>query len=229
MKKREFCIILGSALLAAEVSGCKESASKKYSSAQELINKGEYSEAVKKLREITSYEDSSQLLLYASANAAAVEGSFSEAITTLQSLGDYKDSQNLIVYYSAKQAEAQEDVYDIQYIASLYESIPLFRDSKEQEEAYLSGWYQTAVTDAEAENYAEAYPIFDNLGSYNDSDKMIDYYEARRLEAEGDYISMLKAKRVYDTMPQVVDCADRSSKILETLQTVYKDAQSKMK
>ena len=40
---------------------------------------------------------------------------------------------------------------------------------------------------------------------------------------------MLKAKRVYDTMPQVVDCADRSSKILETLQTVYKDAQSKMK
>ena len=58
---------------------------------------------------------------------------------------------------------------------------------------------------------------------------MIDYYEARRLEAEGDYISMLKAKRVYDTMPQVVDCADRSSKILETLQTVYKDAQSKMK
>lgn len=229
MKKREFCIILGSALLAAGVSGCKESASKKYSSAQELINKGEYSEAVKKLREITSYEDSSQLLLYASANAAAVEGSFSEAITTLQSLGDYKDSQNLIVYYSAKQAEAQEDVYDIQYIASLYESIPLFRDSKEQEEAYLSGWYQTAVTDAEAENYAEAYPIFDNLGSYNYSDKMIDYYEARRLEAEGDYISMLKAKRVYDTMPQVVDCADRSSKILETLQTVYKDAQEKMK
>lgn len=229
MKKREFCIILGSALLAAGVSGCKESASKKYSSAQELINKGEYSEAVKKLREITSYEDSSQLLLYASANAAALEGSFSEAITTLQSLGDYKDSQNLIVYYSAKQAEAQEDVYDIQYIASLYESIPLFRDSKEQEEAYLSGWYQTAVTDAEAENYAEAYPIFDNLGSYNDSDKMIDYYEARRLEAEGDYISMLKAKRVYDTMPQVVDCADRSSKILETLQTVYKDAQEKMK
>lgn len=120
-------------------------------------------------------------------------------------------------------------MYDIQYIASLYESIPLFRDSKEQEEAYLSSWYQTAVTDAEAENYAEAYPIFDNLGSYNDSDKMIDYYEARRLEAEGDYISMLKAKRVYDTMPQVVDCADRSSKILETLQTVYKDAQSKMK
>ena len=52
MKKREFCIILGSALLAAGVSGCKESASKKYSSAQELINKGEYSEAVKKLREI---------------------------------------------------------------------------------------------------------------------------------------------------------------------------------
>ena len=229
MKKREFCIILGSAVVAAGISGCKESASKKYSSAQELINKGEYSEAVKKLREITSYEDSSQLLLYASANAAAVEGSFSEAITTLQSLGDYKDSQNLIVYYSAKQAEAQEDVYDIQYIASLYESIPLFRDSKEQEEAYLSSWYQTAVTDAEAENYAEAYPIFDNLGSYNDSDKMIDYYEARRLEAEGDYISMLKAKRVYDTMPQVVDCADRSSKILETLQTVYKDAQSKMK
>lgn len=187
MKKREFCIILGSALLAAGVSGCKESASKKYSSAQELINKGEYGEAVKKLREITSYEDSSQLLLYASANAAAVEGSFSEAITTLQSLGDYKDSQNLIVYYSAKQAEAQEDVYDIQYIASLYESIPLFRDSKEQEEAYLSGWYKTAVTDAEAENYAEAYPIFDNLGSYNDSDKMIDYYEARRLEAEAEY------------------------------------------
>ena len=225
MKKREFCIILGSALLAAGVSGCKESASKKYSSAQELINKGEYSEAVKKLREITSYEDSSQLLLYASANAAAVEGSFSEAITTLQSLGDYKDSQNLIVYYSAKQAEAQEDVYDIQYIASLYESIPLFRDSKEQEEAYLSGWYQTAVTDAEAENYAEAYPIFDNLGSYNDSDKMIDYYEARRLEAEGDYISMLKAKRVYDTMPQVVDCADRSSKILETLQELESEGQ----
>lgn len=229
MKKREFCIILGSAVVAAGISGCKESASKKYSSAQELINKGEYSEAVKKLREITSYEDSSQLLLYASANAAAVEGCFSEAITTLQSLGDYKDSQNLIVYYSAKQAETQEDVYDIQYIVSLYESIPLFRDSKEQEEAYLSGWYQAAVTDAEAENYAEAYPIFDNLGSYNDSDKMIDYYEARRLEAEGDYISMLKAKRVYDTMPQVVDCADRSSKILETLQTAYKDAQSKMK
>lgn len=229
MKKREFCIILGSAIVAAGISGCKESASKKYSSAQDLINKGEYSEAVQKLREITSYEDSSQLLLYASANAAAVEGSFSEAITTLQSLGDYKDSQNLIVYYSAKQAEAQENVYDIQYIASLYESIPLFRDSKEQEEAYLSGWYQTAVTDAEAENYAEAYPIFDNLGSYNDSDKMIDYYEARRLEAEGDYISMHKAKRVYDKMSQVADCADRSSKIFKILHTAYKDAQEKMK
>lgn len=229
MKKREFCVILGSAVMAAGISGCKESASKKYSSAQDLINKGEYSEAVQKLREITSYEDSSQLLLYASANAAAVEGSFSEAIITLQSLGDYKDSQNLIVYYSAKQAEAQEDVYDIQYIASLYESIPLFRDSKEQEEAYLSGWYQTAVTDAEAENYAEAYPIFDNLGSYNDSDKMIDYYEARRLEAEGDYISMHKAKRVYDKMSQVADCADRSSKIFKILHTAYKDAQEKMK
>lgn len=229
MGKRKVHIILGAAMLAAGVSGCKESASKKYSSAQTLINKGKYSEAVKKLREITSYEDSAQLLLYASANAAAAEGSFSEAITTLQTLGDYKDSQNLAVYYIAKQAEEQEDVYDIQYIVSLYESIPLFRDSKEQEEAYLSGWYQTAVADAEEENYAEAYPIFDNLGTYNNSDKMIDYYEARRLEAQGDYISILKAKRAYDKMPQVADCADRSSKILETLQAVYKDAQKKMK
>ena len=229
MGRRKVHIILGAAILAAGLSGCKESASKKYSSAQTLINNGQYSEAVKKLREITSYEDAAQLLLYASANAAAVEGSFSEAITTLQSLGDYKDSQNLAVYYIAKQAEEQEDVYDIQYIVGLYESIPLFRDSKEQEEAYLSGWYQTAVDDAEAENYAEAYPIFDNLGTYNNSDKMIDYYEARRLEAQGDYISMLKAKRVYDKMPQVVDCADRSSKIFETLQAVYKDAQEKMK
>lgn len=50
MKKREFCIILGSAVVAAGISGCKESASKKYSSAQELINKGEYSEAVKKAK-----------------------------------------------------------------------------------------------------------------------------------------------------------------------------------
>jgi len=57
------------------------------------------------LREISSYEDSTQLSLYASANAAAVEGSFSEAITTFQSSGNYKDSQNLIVYYTAKQIE----------------------------------------------------------------------------------------------------------------------------
>lgn len=234
MKKREFCIILGSALLAAGVSGCKESASKKYSSAQELINKGEYSEAVKKLREITSYEDSSQLLLYASANAAAVEGSFSEAITTLQSLGDYKDSQNLIVYYSAKQAEAQEDVYDIQYIASLYESIPLFRDSKEQEEAYLSGWYQTAVTDAEAENYAEAYPIFDNLGSYNDnkaikilkglqdykdSKNLLIYYEALEQSESKQVEDIQKTVEALKSIPQVKD----SNEQLESYQKTWYD------
>ena len=98
MGRRKVHIILGAAILAAGLSGCKESASKKYSSAQTLINNGQYSEAVKKLREITSYEDAAQLLLYASANAAAVEGSFSEAITTLQSLGDYKDSQNLGIW-----------------------------------------------------------------------------------------------------------------------------------
>ena len=32
---------------------------------------------------------------------------------------------------------------------------------------------------------------------------MIDYYEARRLEAEGDYISMLKAKRYADLLQTV--------------------------
>ena len=117
MKRRHINILLSLAMIAAGMCGCKESTTKKYSSAPKLINKGQYSQAVKKLREISSYEDSSQLSLYASANAAAVEGSFSEAITTFQSSGNYKDSQNLIVYYTAKQIEKPWGLIVLQQIS----------------------------------------------------------------------------------------------------------------
>ena len=97
-----------------------------YSLAQELLNSGEYQQAIELFTQLNGYEDSTKYLMYARAIKLAEEdGEYELAINSFVSLTDFRDSSLQVAYYRARQAEAELRHEDAE---ELYRVIPTFRD-----------------------------------------------------------------------------------------------------
>ena len=129
---RRILLILAAVALMCSMSGCGKSQQKIYDEAQKLLADGNYGKAAEQFEKVTSISDAPRYAMYAKALQAAEDGNYSDAFTTLESLGDFADSSMYKSYLEARQAVENGGVQDLLHAKAIYESIPLFRDSKEQ-------------------------------------------------------------------------------------------------
>jgi len=200
------------------LTACQESTSSKYERANKLLTEGKYTEAAAIFDEISTYEDASKMSLYTKAINAAETGDYDTAFTTFASLGEFKDCSMMITYYMGRQIEAS--VYDGARIygnkwfdaIELYESIPLFRDSKDRAENCRKAAYDQAIKSGDEGDTSFAISILKELGTYSDAAKQVTYYQAVALLKKGDYSG---TSRAFGSIPGFRDADDRVTSVLE--------------
>ena len=208
------------------LTACQESDESKYKVAQSLMAKEKYTEAAEKFDELGSYEEASKLSMYCKAAAAGENGDYDTAFSTFSLLGDYKESQLMLVYYNARQLEAngrdnekgpRSDILDA---AQKYDTIALFRDSKERAESCRKTVYVWAEDYAEKENYYFAVNYMKALGDYGNSALMVKYYTSCQLEAYGSY------REAADGFIELGDFKDSQARAENALQKGYEAAEA---
>lgn len=171
-KSRLFCII--ALLLAALLclTGC-EGKESKYKKAQSRIADGKYDEAVKILDELGDYEDSSRLIMYAKAIQAGEAGDFRTTIASFTALEDFRDSKMMVTYYTGREYEANSEKNDkgmnLILAAKTYQTLGLFRDSKERCDDCFERAYNEAAAQAGNGDYAAAIALYNEIPEYKDS------------------------------------------------------------
>ena len=81
---------------------------------------------------IAAFSDNAKYVLYIKAVESAEAGDLEDAIVTFKSLGDYADAAFCSTYYEAERLSQVGGVGNLTEALNLYQSIPLFRDSKEK-------------------------------------------------------------------------------------------------
>ena len=203
------------------LTACEKSDEAKYKDAQSLLGKGQFVEAATAFDELGNYEESSKLSMYCKAAAAGEDGDYDTAFSTFELLGDYKDSSMMITYYSARRMEELGGAVEtggwvsLLQAAATYDTIMLFRDSKERSESCRKNTYDQASALAEEEMYSSAVNMFTALGTYSDSELMSKYYYAARLEQQGLY------REASNAFAEISDFKDSNSHIDSALQKGY--------
>ncbi len=200
------------------LTACQESTSSKYERANKLLTESKYTEAAAIFDEISTYEDASKMSLYTKAINAAETGDYETAFSTFTSLGEFKDCPMMITYYKGRQDETS--VYDGVWIygdkwfdaIEIYESIPLFRDSKERAENCRKAAYDQAIKSGDEGDTSFAISILETLGTYSDAAKQITYYQAIALLNQGDYSG---ASSIFNTIPGFRDADNRVTEVFE--------------
>lgn len=191
--------------------------------------KGQYTEAATKFDELGSYEEASKLSMYCKAAAVGEAGDFETAKNTFTILGDYKESQYMLIYYTAREAEASVYsgymIYGDKWFDAIrgYESIALFRDSKERAEACRKAAYDQAIKSGDDGDHSFAIALLNRLGEYNDSRMQVKYYEAKQLVANGSY---REGANAFSAISTFRDSATLSG---EALEKGYTEAENKEK
>ena len=209
------------------VSGCQENNQSKYENAQLLMGKGKYTEAAKTFDELGSYEDSPKLSLYCKAADAGENGDYQSAISTFTLLNGYSDSNLMISYYHAREfevkANSDEELLFWRYwisAADLYDSLSLFKDSKERAEQCREAAYNQAEKWASSGNYSLAIQVLETLGDYNDCNLLRLYYQAFEYENDGEYLSALEC------FTRLGEYKDSKSQASEVMKRGYSKAES---
>ncbi len=180
--RKKLVLILLLALTVLCLSSCQESNESKYKSAQDLLSKGQYEEAIKKFEELAEFEQAASYLAYCKAIQAGTSGNFKDAVSQFEALADFEESVQYKTYYQtrisedeigAKGAEAWEDKLAV---ATAYESIGEFQDSKERADKLRQEVHDLAVNDATELDYEAAITKLTALGEFGDSKSLIDHY-----------------------------------------------------
>lgn len=180
--RKKLLLILFLALTVLCLSSCRESNESKYKSAQELLSKGQYEDAIKKFEELADFEQASSYLAYCKAIQTGMAGNYRDAVSQFEALADFENSAVFSTYYqarisedeaAAKGAAAWEDKLAI---ASTYESIGTFQDSKDRADKLRQEVYDLAVTEAAELDYESAIAKLSALGEFGDSKLLIDHY-----------------------------------------------------
>ena len=217
MKKTMRWLAFVMALLFAltPVSALQESMDAKYNHAHELLAEGKYEEAIRAFDEISYYSDSSKMAMYARAIATAEGGDYTLAKETFTLLGDYKDCPYMIIYYNGRHYESQASGSNWKFwlsAADNYDTLLLFRDSRERAGNCRLSVYNEAVARADAGQYDQSIVLLDALQDYSDSSILIKYYKAFLLEQQGSYS---EASEAFATLGNYKDSAEQTQAVLK--------------
>lgn len=163
-----------------------ETAEAKYQRAQSLLAENRFAEAAALFDELGGYEDSVRMAMYCKAVAAGEGGDYEIALTSFELLGDYRESALMRVYYAARRDEDIAAADSSKWngwtdAAKGYDSLALFRDSRERAQACREAAYSYAVLCAGDAEYDTAVQVLRELNGYEDSRQLSIYYEAARL------------------------------------------------
>ena len=182
MRFKTILLVITIVGMALGLAGCSESNDSKYKNAQSLLSKEQYKAAAEIFDALGSYEDSSKMAMYCKAAAAGENGDYDAAIKSFETLADYKDCKLMAIYYSARKMQAQETVQSLYEAYSIYDTIPLFRDSMERGESCLKQIYNEGVDSRENKKWSNAISAFETLGVYSDAAEQV--LETKYQEAE---------------------------------------------
>ena len=217
MKKsmRWLAFVLALLFALSPVSALQESMDAKYNHAHELLAEGKYEEAIRAFDEISYYSDSSKMAMYARAIAAAEGGDYTLAKETFTLLGDYKDCPYMIIYYNGRHYESQASGSNWKFwlsAADNYDTLLLFRDSRERAGNCRLSVYNEAVARADAGQYDQSIEILDALHYYSDSSLLIKYYQAFLMEQQGSYS---EASEAFAGLGNYKDSAEQTQAVLK--------------
>lgn len=225
MNLKRICLLLFVFMCLVILSACSGPEST-YKQAQNLLAKGQYTEAAEKFESIGSYEDATTLTMYCKACALCESGSFEAGIQALEKLGDYKDCAMRITYYTARSwddSSVGTTEYEwMQRAIAIYSENPLYLDSTtrisaldERIVAAKKTLYDNAVQAGNNGQYSTAIQIFERLADYSDSKQRYAYYNIRADEAalatSTDETAVFAVAARYAKMGTYLDCVDRAA------------------
>lgn len=177
----------------------------KYNSAIDLMNEGNFSDAISIFESLEDFRDSNEKIsdcytaildaLYANAISLINEGKFEEAISEFEKLNGYKDSADKI-------SDCNTKILDVQYniavslmnegkyreAISAFEQLNGHKDSVEQitecNLKILDQRYEFAISLMNKEQYNSAISTFESLNGHRDSKSKIEECESKIIDAK---------------------------------------------
>ena len=180
--RKNLFLILLLALTVLCLSSCQESNESKYKNAQDLLFKGQYEEAIKKFEELADFEQAASYLTYCKAIQAGLDGNFKDAASAFEELANFEESTHYKAYYQtryneeeavAKGAEAWKEKL---HVATGYEALGVFLDSKDRADRLRQEVYDLAVKHATELDYEAALEKLTALEEFGDSRSLIEHY-----------------------------------------------------
>lgn len=171
---------------------------KNYTSANQLMSEGKYSDAVNVYAELGDYEDSAEKLKaakYAQASQLEKEEKYEEAKVLYAELQNYEDSMAKVSSCTYNIAINALDSGKYDDAKALFESIPDYADSKDKA---LECVYRKGISYVEQKKYAEGIEIFQGLEDYSDS-------KAKILDAKYKYVNEHLSKDDKTTLAYLED------------------------
>lgn len=183
--------------------------SRDYDKAKDLMNSGDYQEAIEIFTDLGDYEDSAEMIKecrYLDAQQMISDGKYDEAIAAFEALGDYKESRDLITKAQYEKGKSLYNAGEYDKAIEIFTALGDYRDSTDMISAAK---YEKAKKLCDEGNFDEAIDLLDELGDYPGSADLIDrcrYEKANDLFAGGEYE---EAKQIYKDLDDYSDSSDR--------------------
>lgn len=199
------CVIIGNIVTKHQQEAARLEA---YNEAIDLMDAGNYNEAISAFEELADYENSRQLIqeaTYRKALSSLERKQYADAIALFESLNGYRDSQEqLQLAKQRKQEENMQRSYDIALKEAAegnyadacltLDSLGSFSDSQQQMERIAGIWYQGFVEEINALEDGVLWfdasglrEIIYATGRHDASQKILDYFGTDPLEGDSLY------------------------------------------
>ena len=168
----------------------------KYNKAEELLNKGQYTEAIEAFTAMNGYGDAESRILQATANQAFDSQNYSEVSSIYTRLPEkYQNhKEDLNALYNEASTLLEQGKYD--NAIAVFNSLGNFTDSAEKIKECK---YQKAFSLKNSGDKENASVIFVDLGDYRDSKSLNRQIQADALYDSGEYD---KALAIYSTLEE---------------------------
>jgi len=182
-----------------------------YVNAAKLLSEGKNTEAATAYEAMGEFKDSAEKAasirknIYDRAVKALEEGKYDESAKLFASQ-DYEDSEEMISYVNAAKLLSEGKNTEA---ASAYEAMGEFRDSAEKAASIRKDIYDRAVKALEEGKYDESAKLFASQ-DYEDSEEMISYVNAAKLESNGKFI---EAAEAFEDMGDFRDSLSRADNL----------------
>lgn len=181
---------------------------KAYSKAEDLLDAGDYEDAIAAFAELGDYKDSAEQILackYAWAEDLADDEDYEAAIELFEELDDYKKSEKKLQDCQYAMAEAMVEEEDYAGAASLFRQLEGYKDAAERAlEASYSNGKQLLFVHSE---YSQAEEVFAELDGYEASEDYLTLIEGMQAEEAEDYAAAYEIYTAIETDDPEVSAA----------------------